>query len=654
MRLTLRGVKQLLWFLLGLGAVAIAARLITGLGTVTDLSHQVSWGLWNAAKISIVPLSAGGFVMAGIVYVLRMEKLRPLLRLSILTGFLGYSTFATMLLFDIGIPYRIWHPMVYWQHHSVLFEVAWCVMLYLTVLALEFAPVALEYPLLRHPLVSRVHGLLKKATVPLVMCGIVLSTLHQSSLGSLFLITPHRLDPLWYSPLIYLLFYLSAIGMGLLVVVVQAILFERFYGVELPKSLLEPLVRFGALVMALFFALRLGDQAFRGILPGALGASSMAGVFLLEAVLCAACPVLLLSRRVRSGRRGLFWCSLAAVLGVVLYRSSVALLAVDWGPKDYFPAWTEFALMGGILAGTVLVFLFLVENLDIYFGPATALEERPSWLPGVASPGLQFEAGLADARITAFRRHSLAMVAGATLAVFLLPEEAVHGARPSRTPVLMSRALEGQAERLEKGKLRFLSLNNPGNRSPDRDSGTRLLLLDGNRGGDAVLFDHKDHARRMGGKESCALCHHLNMPLDRDTSCAECHRDMYEPTNTFDHQSHIAVLHGRASCVKCHSDASKPKVFQTAAPCSECHEKEFASDRLIARPEARWRPAAGYMKAMHGLCVECHQKKAKEQPSRHPAALGRCAACHDSDLIPELQWVEPHRARADAAGLGGA
>ena len=211
--------KTILWTIVGVGATVTLFRFAHGLGAATALHDTAPWGLWIGFDVMAgVALAAGGFVLAATVYICGLEKYRPFVRPAILTAFLGYTAVAIGLLYDLGLPWRIWHPMIFPQHHSVLFEVAMCVMLYLTVLALEFAPVVLEHPLFSHPLFKTVLSLLKKFTIVLIIAGIVLSTLHQSSLGSLFLITPYRLHPLWYSPIIYVLFFISAIGLGLMTV----------------------------------------------------------------------------------------------------------------------------------------------------------------------------------------------------------------------------------------------------------------------------------------------------------------------------------------------------------------------------------------------------------------------------------------------------
>ena len=169
---------------------------------------------------------------------LREAEYHRFARPAILTAFIGYLAVAVGLLYDLGIPMHIWHPLVYRQPHSVLFEVAMCVMLYLTVLFLEFCPAILEHPRLQSPFIQRIHRALRKWTIPLVIAGIVLSTLHQSSLGSLFLIAPYRVHPLWYSPLIWVLFFISAAGLGLAVVIAETLFSDWYFGHRPPLALL--------------------------------------------------------------------------------------------------------------------------------------------------------------------------------------------------------------------------------------------------------------------------------------------------------------------------------------------------------------------------------------------------------------------------------
>src|SRR5215471_3806637 len=199
---------RLIFVMLALaGLYSAYMRVMYGLGGVTNLSDQFPWGIWIGFDILCgVGLAAGGFTLVAVVHIFNIERYHPILRPSILTAFLGYLLVVIALLFDLGRPDRLWHPLVMWNPHSVMFEVAWCVTLYTTVLALEFVPVVLERFDLHQSL-----KVVRAISVPLMIAGVILSTLHQSSLGSLFLIVPSKLYPLWYSPILPVLFWISAI-----------------------------------------------------------------------------------------------------------------------------------------------------------------------------------------------------------------------------------------------------------------------------------------------------------------------------------------------------------------------------------------------------------------------------------------------------------
>lgn len=632
--------KTVLWALVGGLAALTVARFTQGLGATTNLSDAAPWGLWIALDVMAgVALAAGGFVLAGTVYILGLEKYRPLVRPAILTAFLGYIAVAVGLLYDLGLPWHIWHPMIYWQHHSVLFEVAMCVMTYLAVLALEFSPIVLEHPRLAHPFFRGLLGFLKRVTIPLVICGIILSTLHQSSLGSLFLITPHRLHELWYSPMIYVLFFVSAVGLGMMMVTLESLLSAFFFKHEIRKDLLSGLGLAAAVVLTLYAVLRIGDLAVRGVLAGAFDGSGFSVLFVAEMLVSAIMPAALLwIPRVRRSTAGLAFCSSAAVLGMVWYRLDVAIVAIA-RPEGlrYFPSWMEFFVSFGVIAAAALVFLFLVETLRVYGERAVTTPKRPSFDPGAT-------VSLAPHALAAPRRYSLVFVAAAALVVHFLPERAVTGVEPARTPVAGVRAVEGfvhnSTPRLE---LAVASATVPAGARP-----ARLFMIDGNRNGDVVMFDHAAHFSRMEGADSCAACHHLNMPLDQNSSCSECHTDMYESTDVFSHDSHVSKLNGNEGCVKCHPDNSVAKTRETSTACLDCHADQVAAKTFVEKPEARWRQAVGYMDGMHKLCIECHKARLAENPDRHAANMVRCDGCHDVDYSARLAELIP--AQKDTAG----
>ena len=211
--------------ILAAGAISAYVRITQGLGVSTHLSDKFPWGLWIGFDILCgVGLAAGGFTLATLVYIFNIKRFEPIIRPTILTAFLGYILVVVGLLFDLGRPFQIWHAMIMWNHHSVMFEVAWCVMLYTTVLALEFAPVVLEKFRL-----TKTQELLHKVSVPIIILGVLLSTLHQSSLGSLYLIIPEKLYGLWYSPYLPVFFYVSAIAVGCAMVIFESFLSARAF-----------------------------------------------------------------------------------------------------------------------------------------------------------------------------------------------------------------------------------------------------------------------------------------------------------------------------------------------------------------------------------------------------------------------------------------
>lgn len=631
----LTALKTVLWALVGILVSVTVVRFTHGLGAVTNLSDAAPWGLWIGFDVmSGVALAAGGFVLAATVYIFGLERYRPFVRAAILTALLGYLAVAVGLLYDLGLPWRIWHPLVNWQYHSVLFEVAMCVMLYLTVLALEFLPVVLEHPLFDHPAFRNLLKWLKRGTIVLVIAGIVLSTLHQSSLGSLFLITPYRLHPLWYSPIIYVQFFVSAVALGLMTVVLESVFSNYFLGHKLHPRELAGLGLAASVVLWIYLALRLGDLAVRGVLGMALDGTWQSGLFLFEIAFSAAIPaILMLIRPVRNSLAGVATAGSMVVLGMILHRLDVSIIAFA-RPEGlgYFPSWEEFAVSFGIVAGGILIFLFFVENLNVFDdvrghspepSPTFDPEATRSFLPG---------------SLWLPRRYSVAALSGGAVALLFLP---VGGVENVPVPAQEPRSVEVVIREGGEAAIRELTLASTG----DVET-TRVLLLDANRDGEVVLFDHDDHAERLGGERSCESCHHLTKPLDKNTSCFECHSDMYEPRSVFDHQLHVAGVIAENPCLECHKGESEVKSYETVTECSECHQSEIASRAFVKEPDPRWGKAVGYMDAMHTLCVECHEREAMKAPAETPENLNRCMTCHNVD------WREGVRERMPRAGQG--
>ena len=641
--------KTVLWALIGVLAPITAIRFAYGLGAVTNLSDAAPWGLWVAFDVMAgVALAAGGFVLAATVYIFRLERCRVFVRPAVLTALLGYVLVAVGLLYDLGLPWHIWHPVIYPQIHSVLFEVAACVMLYLTVLILEFAPVVLEHPLLGRAAFRWLCRGLKRATIPLVVLGIALSTLHQSSLGSLFLITPARLNPLWYSPSIWILYLVSAVALGLMMVLLESVLAGAFYGHRVETKLLTGLGVAGAVVLAIYAVFRVVDLAARGVLGHLADGSWQSWLFVAELAVSAVVPAtLMLVPRVRHSVAGLATAAGLTVFGMVLYRldTCIVVFARPAG-MGYFPSWMEIAVSLGLVAAGILAFLFAVEHLAVY-------EHVPAPARAAAGSAPTPEAGgvrsLLPLPLTAGRRYSLAGVGAAALTVVFLP---LAGARPRATPSRPPRAQLGYVLGKADSATHRLVLPDSARAGASDSAPVPLLLVGGARERMAVLFDHEAHVRRAGGDTACALCHHLDLPLDVGSSCAACHRDVFDSTATFSHESHVVALGGDSGCAQCHAPGVA-KTYATATACAECHRAPVVAHPVIAAAAARWRSAPGYEEAMHGLCIACHRREVQEHPGEYPIAMTRCAWCHDVDRGAELRRLAPRLVVRAADARGG-
>src|SRR6516225_121362 len=237
-------------------------RFFRGLGASTNLSDQFPWGLWIGFDVMCgVMLAAGGFTLTALVEIFNIERLHSIVRPTILTAFLGYLLVCAALMYDLGLPWNIWHPLIMRNPHSVMFEVAYCVMLYTTVLALEFSPIVLEHFKLKKAL-----AIVRKAMIVLVIAGVLLSTLHQSSLGTLYMIMPNKLHPFWYSPLLPVFFYISAIAVGLAMTIFESSMSSKYFHRELELPILSDIGRVLYIVLVIYALLKFEDFYHRGVL----------------------------------------------------------------------------------------------------------------------------------------------------------------------------------------------------------------------------------------------------------------------------------------------------------------------------------------------------------------------------------------------------
>jgi Ni/Fe-hydrogenase subunit HybB-like protein len=355
------------------GLYATYVRAMYGLGASTNLNDQFPWGIWIGFDILCgVGLAAGGFTIVAVVHIFNIERYKPILRPTILTAFLGYVLVVVALMFDLGRPDRIWHPMVMWNPHSVMFEVAWCVMLYNTVLALEFAPAVCE----RFGW-HTTHRWIRAISVPLVILGVILSTLHQSSLGSLYLSVPSKLYPLWYTPFLPVFFYISAICVGLAMTIFEARHSSKALHRPMHMDLLSSIARILAVLLGFYLMLRFHDLRHREVLSLLFVPRIETYLFWLEIGLMAVGMALLFFRRVRANADALYVCSLFVIFGFLTNRLNISLTGMEASSgTHYIPKWTEIMVTLSVIALGFAIFRFAAKYLPVFEEPHQEAIER--------------------------------------------------------------------------------------------------------------------------------------------------------------------------------------------------------------------------------------------------------------------------------------
>jgi Ni/Fe-hydrogenase subunit HybB-like protein len=356
-----------------IGLYLTVLRFTGGLGAVTNLSDNNGWGIWIGFDLLTgVALAAGGYVTAAAVYIFGMKKYHSAVRPAVLTGFLGYALVVLALHYDVGRPWRLPYPFFVQQGTtSVLFEVGACVALYLTVLFLEFSPAAMEWLGLK-----RARNLAVKFTLALVVFGIILSTLHQSSLGALFLIAPSKLHPLWYSSFIPVYFFVSSIIAGLSMVIFEATLSYRFFADKMDEVHLKEkddiALGFGkaaSYVIAGYIAIQLmgvgaeNDWHWLGTSYGLWYLVELFGFF------GVACLLYAIGAREKNLKL-IRWTAAWTILGVIVNRLNVSLIAFNWhlpSADRYFPSWMEIAISVFIVTLGLIAFRFIVTRMPILY-----------------------------------------------------------------------------------------------------------------------------------------------------------------------------------------------------------------------------------------------------------------------------------------------
>jgi Ni/Fe-hydrogenase subunit HybB-like protein len=364
MKFTLTFWRVLFGVIMLLGLYATYIRFFHGLGAATNLSDAFPWGIWVGFDVLCgVMLAAGGFTLTAAVHILNIKRWHPIVRPTILTAFLGYLLVSVALLFDLGRPYNIWHPLIMRNPHSVMFEVAYCVMIYTTVLSLEFSPIVLE----RFHMDTAIR-VIKGILIPLVILGVLLSTLHQSSLGTLYLIMPTKLHPFWYSPLLPVFFFLSAICVGLAMTIFESTMSSKHFNRQLELPILRELGGVLLVMLCVYGVLRAEDLIHRGVIQMMFTLGYEMYLFWVEILLSVIVPVVLLSiKKVRNTPGGLYLVAVMVVLGFITNRLNVSVTGMETAAGlHYVPKWTEAAITAAIIAAGFFLFAMAVKYLPIF------------------------------------------------------------------------------------------------------------------------------------------------------------------------------------------------------------------------------------------------------------------------------------------------
>lgn len=369
------------------GIIFLAGRYIFGIGAVTNLNQFFPWGIWIGLDVAAgVALAAGGFTTAALGHIWHRDKYEVLVRPALLTALLGYTFVALSVVTDIGRWYYIWHPLIMWNGSSALFEVGICVMCYLTVLYIEFLPMVTErfmgnvnlpgfLSTLNKPIDKLLRFLdrtLSKVMFIFIIAGVVLSCLHQSSLGTLMIIAGPKMHPLWQTPVLPLLFLLSAFSVGFPMVIMESISASKSFGMKPEKDVLASLAKFVGPLLGVYLAFKIGDMVIRESFVYLTEFNTASVMFTIEIVVGVIIPLrLFLSPAVRESITGLYTASMLVIFGVLLNRFNNFVIAYNppYTDSSYFPSFGEIAVTLGFVAIEILLYRTFVMIFPVISQP---------------------------------------------------------------------------------------------------------------------------------------------------------------------------------------------------------------------------------------------------------------------------------------------
>jgi Ni/Fe-hydrogenase subunit HybB-like protein len=596
----------LLAVLAAVGVGVGIVRLINGLGTTTSLNDSYPWGLWIVYDVFFVPFSAGAFMILALAHIYNRKEYHSIARPVVLAGFLGEIMVIAVLVMDLGRWHQFYNVLFpwYWNINSFMFQVSICLTVYMGIMVLEVAPALLERLNWYKPL-----RLIKALTLIIAIIGCVLSALHQTALGSLFLLMPYRLDALWWTSLLPLLFFVSAVFGGLSMAILVTTLSFRAFHRPLNMSLLADLARVASAVLGVYLTLKIGDLVAAGEWRLLFSEGWLSALFWLELIIGVVMPLLLFGvRRSRESVPGLIWGSVCVLTGLLINRTNVSLLAqrAPAGPA-YVPHWMEVIIALAAVAAGILLFALAARFLPILpQSPRDAQSRRDGgWSP-----------------------RTLILACGALCLLVLLVVVSLH-------PMARAEAYKTQTAPA------------PG-------------LYESPREGNCQTCHQDPHALAEAGAGPDALGMLSIQPLPPDEphatiQCVTCHYG--DDTSSDSEPAHLGIIldpsAGEADlCIACHQDlpdefpedrlrTPHDKVTHGEAAgvaCSDCHGAVGHG----------FDPVSGEIICPMNVCMDCHRSLQLD------STLSDCNACHISphQTLPSLRCSSCHHSTQEWQEVG--
>jgi Ni/Fe-hydrogenase subunit HybB-like protein len=351
------------------GLVILAIRFTRGLGSVTNLNQEFPWGFWIGFDVVTgVALAGGAYVITFVVYVLKVERYHPIVRVTVLNGFLAYLFYAGGLFLDLGKPWHIINPMIgnSFGYNSVLFLVAWHFALYMTAELIEFSPAIAEWLGAR-----RMRRFLQSITVGTVIAGFTISTLHQAGLGALYLMAKGKIHPLWYTEFMPVLFFVSSIFAGISMIIVEGTLSHRVLKDHMDAEhgefdkLIFGLAKGAALTMFAYYFFK--SLIFIHEHHWNLMGDRWGNLYLFEIIGLTLVPCFMFAYGIRNRSLGVVRAAaMLAIIGVILNRLNISLIAFNWfSPNHYVPSWQEVWVTAMIISCEIWVFRWVVMRMPV-------------------------------------------------------------------------------------------------------------------------------------------------------------------------------------------------------------------------------------------------------------------------------------------------